>query len=167
LTYLKKGRIKVEDNKRALRIAKKYGITGQAFIMIGSPYETLEDMEKTYEFVKENCRETFIAYQTVPFPGTEIWDYAIENKIVNKDFWEKEKKGFIYTNILLSKEVSKKEFEDMFHKLRAFHVKENKKLLFKKILLLRPRHIISILSPMFLKKAYALRKQFIERVFKK
>ena len=168
LSYLKGGIVTIEDNKRALEIARKYGFSPGGFFMVGSPYETLDDMKKTYEFIKKNCRNHFIVYQSIPFPGTEIWDYAIKNKIVNFDYYDKKTKDFvdIDTDILLTKEISKENFKEMFYKIKYLYVAENKSLLLRKFLLLRPRHIIVFFNKRFIKKAFNLRKQFIKRVFK-
>jgi len=167
LHYLKGGIISVKDNENAVRLAKKYDFIVGGFFMIGSPYETIDDMDKTYEFIKKNCKENFIIYQTIPFPGTAIWDYALKEKIIEKDYYDKKRKEFIDIDksILLTKEVSKKEFEEMYNKIKELYTNTNKNLLLKKIFKLRPKHIISFLSPKFRKKALILRKQFIKRVF--
>jgi radical SAM superfamily enzyme YgiQ (UPF0313 family) len=112
-------------------------------------------MNETYEFIKNNCKDNFIVYQTIPFPGTEIWDYALKEGIIGKDYYDKKRKEFIDldTNLLLTKEVSAKEFEKMFNKIKSLYVNKNKSLLIRKLLKLRPRHIVSFLSPKFRKKA--------------
>ena len=167
LKYLKGGIISVNDNKKAVKIAKKYGFGVGGFFMIGSPYETLKDMGETYEFIKTNCEKNFIVYQTIPFPGTEIWNYAVRNKIIGKDFYDEKRKEFVDFDIdlLLTKEVSKEEFKKIFNKTKEMYAKRNRSVILKKIIKLRPRHIVAFLSPKFRKKAGILKKQFIKRVF--
>jgi len=166
LTYLKGEGITVEDNRKAIKIAKKYGFDICGFFMVGSPYETLDDMEKTYNFIKEDCSDNFIICQTIPFPATEIWDYAIKNKIVSPDYYDKEQKEFLDldTDILLSKDVSKNEFEKMFHKIKSFYINSNKNNLLRNISSLKLKHLSIILSPVFFKKLYNIRKPFIKRI---
>jgi len=168
LTYLKQGRITVEDGINAVKLAKKYGIMGGGFFMIGSPHETLEDMEETYEFIKNNCKDSFAIHQVVPLPGTEVWEYGINNKIIKEDFYDNPQKDFtdIDSNILLSKEVSKEDFERMFYKIKSLHINKSRRDLINKLKTLRPRHVISFFHPLFLKKSVGLRTRFIKKFLK-
>ncbi|MEA3329280.1 MAG: radical SAM protein [Nanoarchaeota archaeon] len=165
LTYLKRGRLNVGDGVKAISLAKKYNIMGGGFFMLGSPYESLEDMQKTYEFIKENCSNHFAVHQTVALPGTEVWDYALKNKIIKNDFYDKPQKDFVdlRPEILLSKNVSRKDFVDMFYKIKSLHVEQNRGKFSKKIRTLRLRHLILFLNPLFILKAINLRKRFIRK----
>lgn len=167
LTYLKGKRATLEDNLNALILAKKHGIIGDAFFMIGSPHETLEDIKETYNFIKNYCRNNFIIYQVIPFPGTDIWDYAIEEKIISKNYYDKKTKDFvdIDLNLLLSKNISKEEFKEMFDNIKSLYLSENKNILSNKLFSLRLRHLLKFIHPLFLKKSFALRKQFLKRIF--
>lgn len=165
LTYLKRGIIKVEDGINAVNIAKKYGIMGGGFFMIGSPYETKEDMEETYKFIKNHCKDNFAIHQTVPLPGTEVWDYAIKNQIISEDFYDYPQKDFtdINSDLLLSKEISKEDFEKMFYKIKSIYIKKNRGELLVKIKHLRLRHILSSLNLAFIKKALNLQPRIIKK----
>jgi radical SAM superfamily enzyme YgiQ (UPF0313 family) len=70
----------VEQNKNAIDICNKYGIIIQGSFMFGNPTETMDDMEKTYEFMTTNFMAgglgTFI---TTPMPSTRLWDWCIAN----------------------------------------------------------------------------------------
>lgn len=166
LDYLKNHTVNVKDNERAVKIAKKYGIRGGGFFMLGSPHETLKDMEETYNFIKENCKDSFIIYQVIAFPGTEIWDYAIKNKLISKNYYEDKPKEFIGvdTGILLSKEVSKEDFKRMFYKIRGLHINKKRISFLKRMLTLKPEQIKKFFSIKFIKKVFNLRIQFIKRV---
>lgn len=165
LTYLKQGRIRVEDGINAIKLAKKYGIMGGGFFMLGSPHETIEDMQKTYEFIKNYCRNDFAIHQTVPLPGTEVWEYALKNNIIKKDFYDHPQKDFVDINsdLLLSKEVSKEEFEKIFYKIKSLHINKTRKELLNKVKNLRLKHLLLFFNPIFRKKASKLKY----RVFKK
>lgn len=166
LNYLKGKRATVKINENALKLANKYHLGGSGFFMIGSPYETKKDMEETYEFIKKNCKNNFIIYQTISFPGTEIWSYALKNKILKEDFYENKQKDFVGTDqsILLSKEISGKEFTKMFRKINSLHVENNKNLFLKKIPALRFKDALKILSLKFFKKSWILRKRFLKQI---
>lgn len=167
LTYLKRGIIKVEDGVKAINIAKKYGIMGGGFFMIGSPTENLEDMQKTYEFIRDHCRENFAIHQTVPLPGTEVWDYALANHIVKEDFYDHPQKDFadINSDLLLSKGVSKKDFEEMYYKIKSLHVDKTREEMLIKLKHLKLRHIWLFLNPIFLRKAVNLKDRLIKKIF--
>jgi radical SAM superfamily enzyme YgiQ (UPF0313 family) len=53
LNYLKGGTVKVGDNINAVKISKKNNLRASGFFMIGSPTETIEDIEETYKFIKK------------------------------------------------------------------------------------------------------------------
>lgn len=165
LTYLKGQGVQIEDGINSIVIARRYGLNPGGFFMIGSPTETKEDIEQTYNFIKNYCSDNFIVYQTIAFPGTEIWDYAIRNDLLTEDLYEKEQKEFIDINLdfLLSKDISKEEFIILFNKIQRLNI--NKKTnLFKKILRIKIRYIKPILSIEFFKKANNLKSAFFKRI---
>ena len=104
-------------------------------------------------------------YQTIAFPGTAVWDYAIKNKIIDKDFYEKKQKEFVDVDIdvLLTKEVSKEDFLAYFNKFKSLNTKGARQNIFKNILKIKPRHIKSMLSVEFFKKVNNLKGQFLKR----
>lgn len=165
LTFLKGSGITIKEGINAIILAKKYKITPGGFFILGSPTETESEMQETYEFIKNNIRENFIIYQTIPFPGTYLWEYAIKNKIIKKDLYEKEQKEFIdiNPNLLLSKEISAETFEYYFNKIKSLYLGK-KKSFFKKIFLIRSKHISPILSKEFFNKAINLRTHAMKRI---
>jgi len=116
LGYLKKGTTTVKQNKRAVKLLKKYGINVHGFIMLGSPFETKEDMMKTLKFIENNPLDIVGFCVTTPFPGTELWAYAKEKGLVNENMdWDKlnmhpNNRDFIF----LSNKMSKEEFLDVY-----------------------------------------------------
>ena len=162
LTFLKGEGITIEDNINAIKLSKKYGLNPKGFFMLGSPTETAEDMQKTYEFIKKYCRDNFIIYQTLAFPGTDFWKYSLENKIVNNLCYEEVQGKFIEINpqTLLSKDVTIEKFESYFRKINDLMIKKNG--LFKKILKIRLKHLNLMLRKEFLKKATNLWKSFFK-----
>jgi len=163
LKYLKGENVSVEINRRAIELCKKHGILATGTFMIGSPYESLEEMEKTFRFIKNNLTDS-TTFQTKPLPATKIWDYAIKNKIITEDYFEVERKEFfeIEPNILLTNKVDKKDFNEMYQKIKSLYIPNKRINLYKNIFSIK---FISILfNPMFLKKAYSLRCRFIGRI---
>ena len=165
LSYLKGNDIKIENSIETINLCKKHNIPFSGFFMIGSPGETVEDMEETYQFIKKYCPE-FSLYQTKAFPGTEVWKYAIENKIIAENHYDVEQKIIIDVDsrFLLSKEISAKEFEDYFKKIESSNPGMQRSILLKNLLKIRGRHIKKFLSPIFIKKAVLLKDRFLEKV---
>lgn len=165
LTFLKGKGVSLKNGISAIKLSKKYNLNPGGFFIIGSPTETVDDMEKTYKFIKKYCRDNFIIYQTVAFPGTYIWDYALKNKIINKFFYEKKQKDFIDINpeIILSEKISQDDLKNYFKKINSLHLVK-KKSLFKKILMIRLEHIKLILTKEFFKKINNLKRTFIKKL---
>jgi radical SAM superfamily enzyme YgiQ (UPF0313 family) len=79
LQYLKKSRVSVEDNKRAFRLCKRFGIKVSASFIIGSPGETLEDIIKTIELIRWTLKNDVVSLLVriaYPYPGTLWWQEA-------------------------------------------------------------------------------------------
>ncbi|MFH1423766.1 MAG: radical SAM protein [Candidatus Nealsonbacteria bacterium] len=79
LNYLKKG-ITVEQSKKAFKICQKYKLRSLATFMIGTPHETMEDVQKTKELLKELKPDYIGIFFTTPYPGTELYKQTLENK---------------------------------------------------------------------------------------
>ncbi len=131
LKYLKNENVTVNDGVKALRLCEKYGILGYSFFMIGSPHETEEDIKKTYEFIKNNKMKGFIVYQTIAFPGTKVWEYALEKNIISKDYYETEQREFAECDLeyLLSKDISPERFKEWFDRLKDLYQNKDNSIL--------------------------------------
>lgn len=69
LDSMKKG-ITLEQITRAVKMTKEVGINIRGYFMMGLPYETLEDIEKTIQFAIELDIEVASFTLFVPLPGT-------------------------------------------------------------------------------------------------
>lgn len=83
LKYLKGPSSSVELNQRAIDISYEHGLSVGANIIVGSPYETGEDLELSYNFLLKNMNklEAVLIHQATAYPGTEFWKYAEERDI--------------------------------------------------------------------------------------
>jgi radical SAM superfamily enzyme YgiQ (UPF0313 family) len=78
-------RMKVEDNLRAAELCEKYGIAILANLLVGVPGESEDHYTLTYQLM-EKMRPEVIAYNYfTPFPGTEWYQYCIDNNLIEKD----------------------------------------------------------------------------------
>jgi radical SAM superfamily enzyme YgiQ (UPF0313 family) len=83
LSYLKKGAATVEGNLRAARICRQAGLRVGGSFIIGSPGETRDDVMQTYEFIRKSGIIGGDVYVLIPYPGTEVWEYAKQRGLVS------------------------------------------------------------------------------------
>lgn len=73
LKLLKKGNT-IEQNVRAVRLAKKAGLSTRADFIVGTPGETLESLKRTLDFAIRLGVDYAHFNKFVPFPGTELYE---------------------------------------------------------------------------------------------
>ena len=88
LGLLKYG-VTIEDNQRACNLLSRYGISAGCTCILGTPSETEEEMQATFDFILNNIIEDNISIVNIailtPFPGTPWWDYAIDQGWVDAE----------------------------------------------------------------------------------
>jgi anaerobic magnesium-protoporphyrin IX monomethyl ester cyclase len=90
LQYVKRNTTTVETNERAIELCSKYGIGIVACLMVGLQDESIGDMNKTLEFCRDLAKlrnlEILDVSRATPYPGTELWDYALKKHLISPDF---------------------------------------------------------------------------------
>jgi anaerobic magnesium-protoporphyrin IX monomethyl ester cyclase len=71
-------RITLEQIRQVIKMTKEVGINIRGYFMMGMPYETLEDMDKTISFAKELNVEVASFTLFVPLPGTLEYRRALK-----------------------------------------------------------------------------------------
>jgi len=159
LKYLKGGTVTVKDNKRAIRLCKKFGIRTNGFFIIGSPMETEQDLKKTLDLVRDKNMDSFSVFQLAPFPGTGVWNHAKKKGLVNDSI------NFDYSKLsipefkedfIMTEKISKEKFKEWY----SLFQEEASKKHYKKIKL-KPKHLKYILSTQFLKRALTHPKEIL------
>lgn len=79
--------IKVEDNEKAIRLAKKAGLLVYCSFIFGLPGESKKTINETINFVKRTLPTSCQFNVAVPYPGTKLYDLAIKNKWITKFDW--------------------------------------------------------------------------------
>jgi anaerobic magnesium-protoporphyrin IX monomethyl ester cyclase len=72
--------VSVEQVRRAVKLAQKYGIRVGMFLMWGYEGEEMEDIAATVEHVKQSNPEVFFTTVSYPIKGTPYFD-AVEGKV--------------------------------------------------------------------------------------
>lgn len=86
LKYLQKGQTP-EKVERACRMTHRAGIGFFAYMMIGIPHETREEMFATVEFAKRLKPDYAQFSICTPYPKTELYFRMIKEGIVPEDYW--------------------------------------------------------------------------------
>jgi magnesium-protoporphyrin IX monomethyl ester (oxidative) cyclase len=121
LDYLK-GNVTVEENWRAVELLKDSGIQANADFLIGAPDETAEEIMQTYDFIKKS-RVDFVTINIFsPLPGTPVWEYAKQKKLVADDMeWGRVQFKFNADEdsaLILSERLNHQELYRLYKKLR-------------------------------------------------
>jgi len=82
LDYYRKG-ISPEQSIAAFDLCHEMGIGTHAFIMLGAPVETKEDLQATVELVRRIQTESVSVSVTTPAPGTALYDDIVSRGLFN------------------------------------------------------------------------------------
>lgn len=76
---------KIEQVIDVFALCRKLKLQTMAFIMLGAPVETRQDLEETYQLVRKIKPNSWITYVTTPFPGNSLHEYAKNRGIIQID----------------------------------------------------------------------------------
>ncbi|UCF92609.1 MAG: radical SAM protein [Desulfobacterales bacterium] len=84
LESMRKG-IKVKQIETAIKRCESVGIGVQANFIFGDRSETQQTMRETYSFFLKHCKEHIVSLgNIVPFPGSELFEWCIDNRQFSK-----------------------------------------------------------------------------------
>jgi anaerobic magnesium-protoporphyrin IX monomethyl ester cyclase len=86
LAYLKRNTVTTETVDKAVRLCHENGLAVCASFIFGSPNETLEEMQETFDWMRTHRDKGLtLCYGgiLIVFPGTELYDYAVKEKLVD------------------------------------------------------------------------------------
>ncbi len=86
MKLIKKGET-LETIEKAFKLADEVGLYTHASFMIGHPWDSFKTVKRTISFAKKLNPDTLGLPIMTPFPGTEVWDIAKEEKLLlTEDF---------------------------------------------------------------------------------
>ncbi|MEX2703306.1 MAG: radical SAM protein [Candidatus Baldrarchaeota archaeon] len=88
LNLMKKG-ITLEQSVKAIRLAKEVGINTVASFILGMPDESVEEANATIKFATRLSPDYAQFTICTPYPGTELYDYAVKNDLLLTRDWSK------------------------------------------------------------------------------
>lgn len=162
LKRLKGGDISVATHKNAIALCNSHGLAVWGSFMMGSPGETIADMEETAQFieyaVKNGCKRLGL-FVASPLPGTEFWEIAFNRGSVSMEMnWDLIDYANSARPLLLDPDVDQGRFRKIFNALTA----KADRLMFKDAgwqaiilrsrkavgkLLAEPKRAVNLLSP--------------------
>lgn len=77
--------ITLEHSRQIVQIAKRIGISVRASLILGLPTETEEESMETIQFAKSVGADQVRFAIATPFPGTKLWDIAVEEGAIDPD----------------------------------------------------------------------------------
>lgn len=83
LDMMHKG-ITLEQIRNGVSLCKKVGLETAGYFMVGNVGETEEDAQKTVELSKELDLDMATFGVATAYPGTELWEWASENKAIDR-----------------------------------------------------------------------------------
>lgn len=140
IDYLKAGSVTLDKIREVVKLCKECGIAPMASFMVGSPYETEEDVQKTIDFIKELGLDQFGLCVTTPFPGTELWEYGRQKGLITSDKWDDRLWGFHdvnegnYKEKIILADMDKDTFFKCYTRLHDLSLSLDRKKELKKIL---------------------------------
>jgi radical SAM superfamily enzyme YgiQ (UPF0313 family) len=90
LDKINKG-VKVHQIANACKLAKQTGLDPHLTCMIGYPWETQEDAQRTIDYARmifdAGWADTLQATIVIPYPGTCLYEQAVENEWLRTTDW--------------------------------------------------------------------------------
>ena len=81
--------ITVEQSLKCAEICKETKMEIFGYFMMGSPYETEKNLKETLNLALKINPDFALFSKTILIPNTEIFDWAVKNNYIKKDYWEK------------------------------------------------------------------------------
>lgn len=128
LKYIDK-RCGSDINQQAIELLSAHHFSSEASFIIGFPFETNDDIQQTYNFIKESPIDKFQFFLPVPYPGTGLWQYAEKKGLVSEEMeWKKldliatmtNHKSVLKELIVMSEKLTRQELYEWmarFHRL--------------------------------------------------
>ncbi|MFA5406140.1 MAG: radical SAM protein [Candidatus Nanoarchaeia archaeon] len=117
--------VDLEKTKRLIRYMNKKGIWTTANFIIGFPYETRDDIEKTIKYACESGIDHAIFYIAQPYTGTELYDIYKKEGLLNSEIPDAETSYAYYPTKKFSESELNKlvgEARQRFYKTRIKHI---------------------------------------------
>lgn len=132
LKSIKKGQ-SLEQVREKVSLSKKIGLETRCSFILGFPEDTLESMQKTIDFAVELDPHLVSFYIASPFPGTEMYDWAVKNnRLLTANFSHYDQSHYIMS---ISNATPEQMDEVYRHAYRSFY--HRFKYILRRLLMMR------------------------------
>lgn len=128
--------MKLEDVEIAVKLAIQADIYVKCFFVVGFPEETLEDVQKTFDYARKLKKmgvDHIWMSCAVPYPGTKLFDNCVNRGIIPKGNVNYQElttmESVIYNEYFTAKEI-KKMRDDIMNEINTGRVRQLKELAF-------------------------------------
>lgn len=127
--------LKVDEIETNLKLCKQAGLEPHITAMVGYPWESKADAQKTIDLAKKLFKnghvDTLQATIVIPYPGTPLYDYCLKNNLLNFTDYERFDQREQVMKSSLSTEDVKKLTQSLYKSFLS------PKFIFKKIISIR------------------------------
>jgi len=78
--------INIDHARKMIKVTRDIGLELHCYFIIGMPGETYEQMEESFNFIKETKPDSISITLATPLPGTELYKICKENKFIPDDY---------------------------------------------------------------------------------
>ncbi|MFP4379144.1 MAG: B12-binding domain-containing radical SAM protein [Candidatus Sumerlaeia bacterium] len=119
--------ITLEQSARAIELTREAGLLSMAYFIIGLPGETRKSVQDTIRFAKKIRPDYVNFHVATPFPGTELYEEAVQKGWLCSDRWEDfEEEG---SAVMQAGELTPEELEAWQAKaMRSFYMRPGRML---------------------------------------
>jgi len=82
LDYLRKG-VKIEDTIRSFDLCRNVGINTHAYVIVGSPTETRDDLQATIKLIKRVRPTSVRTTRLTPIVGSDLYESTFKDGLLN------------------------------------------------------------------------------------
>ncbi len=73
---------------KAFKLCRKIGIETTAFLLLGLPTETRDELYETVNFGKKIDADYVEVHVSTPFPGSDLFNLAVKEDVIPADIWD-------------------------------------------------------------------------------
>lgn len=116
--------ITLEQVRNAVKYAHTSNMTVRAYFMLGFPFETREDIERTIQFAKNSDIDFSQFSYVTPFPGTELYDICLKRGDFSDPGWLEYNASVFHEPVILPDGMSKEDLKNCLKKAyREFYLR--------------------------------------------
>lgn len=157
LEIIRKGET-IEDIERAMKDACELGYGTKLLFVIGTPFETHEDVEDKVRLTRKFPVQEVHFYNLIPYPGTELFDWVTRNHyfLIQPEDYLNNCSSLTKTPVFQTPELSKEDRIELFRYLEGVRKQVHREAVQR---IFKKNKIIGIPA------SYLLVNDFLEKLF--